>query len=28
MDIKNGYPLFAGTDIFDARMLKGRVRVS
>jgi len=27
-DIKNGYPLPAGTDIFYARMLTGQVRVS
>jgi len=28
MNIKNGYPLSAGTGIFDTRMLTGRVRVS
>jgi len=26
--LKNGYPLSAGTGIFDTRMLTGRVRVS
>jgi len=28
MDIKNGYPLHAGTSIFDTRMLMGRVWIS
>jgi len=28
MDIKNGYPLSAGMDIFDTPMLTGQVRVS
>jgi len=27
MDFENGYPLSADTDIFDTRMLTGRVRV-
>jgi len=28
MNIKNGYPLPAGLNIFDTRMLTGRIRVS
>jgi len=28
MDIKIGYPLSAGPDIFDTRMLTGRVQLS